>query len=350
MTSDDDMAAESLVRAVADGGAATAGRACPEPNLLAGFAERSLSGIEAEAVAAHASACAACRTALADLAGAGVMPESREGVAAPLSLGAYRARTRWFARPRAYAAAALVLVAVGAGLWALGRDRAGEPPPDGDARQVVDARLVAAARDLGAKHPEQFLRFVPLSAAERAADAGGRERGGLRLLAPSDVVLHGWPKFRWVAVPGVSRYEVRLAREGGPTLLTRTVEDTSLAFPSDVNALEPGAPYVWTVAVEPVLGGRTEARRTFAVAPKALAGDLEAVSRALGSAPEDLRLLLAAHWALRHELVGEAEQLARAHVERFPADAVGRETLRHVLLRQGSPEAEAWDERAPGAR
>jgi hypothetical protein len=332
VTTEDETAAASVVRR-AVGGDADASAACPDPNLLAGFAERSLAESETRAVAAHASGCAACRETLAELAEAGIGGETRVAASSGPSLPA-GARLRALGRPRAYGVAALVLLACGAALWAFGRR--GTEPAD------TDERLVAAARDLATSHSDLFGGFSPIGPDERAREVGSRERGGLRLLSPAEVVLSTRPAFAWVAVRGIAEYEVRLEREDGATLFTRTTSRPSIEFPGDVAPLEPGARYAWTVGVDAVLGGRTESRRAFEVASEAAASAFRRAAQAVaGRAPEDLRDLLVAHWALRRDLLEEAERFARAHVERHPADRAGRETLLHVLRRQGTPEAEA---------
>ena len=349
MTTDDDTAAESVTRHVAgDGATAT----CPDGNLLAGFAERTLTVAETEAVATHASGCAACRSTLVDLAAAlgrggrrrhtrraravpragprGVDEEpcARTACGGPQALRGRRARARGSRRgdlgacPRAQRDSAARPRTTPGG----GRTR-----PRGGAAAARGLRAARAGRDRTSRRRRSSA----------AASASSRRRTSC---SP------GRPTFRWLPVGGVTRYEVRLAKDGGATLFTRTSETPALDYPADVPALEPGGRYVWTVAVEAVLGGRTEARRTFAVATPETSAKFAASTRALAEhAPEDLVDLLAAHWALRHDLVAEAERFASAYSAKQRSDALGMRTLLHVWRRQGVPEGQTGP-RAPGSR
>jgi hypothetical protein len=164
-------------------------------------------------------------------------------------------------------------------------------------------------------------------------------------------VLSTRPEFRWVAAPGATRYEVSLEAAGGTTLWTRTATDTALPHPEGLVELTRGTRYGWSVAFEGVLGGRTESRRFFTVASPQEAQVFKDASNAIvGRVAPDLRDLLLAQFALRRGLVVEAERHARAHLARSPGDDVGRATLRHVLLLQGSPEAEGLADREEKGR
>jgi hypothetical protein len=320
VTNGDDEVAPYLVRRMTVAGP---GPDCPEPNLLAGFAEGTLAEPDLERVAAHAAACADCRAAL-------------DAVEAPAEPERAPAVPRGWLRPGVLAAAAALLVAVGAGIWFAGAPGE-EPPPE------TSARLVAAARELARERPALFAGFVPFDQHVRLPSDDGRERGGSRLLAPAEAVLTGRPAFRWVAVQGVSRYDVSLETPDGRVLWTRTVAGTTLPYPQEFAELAPGARHAWSVAFEGVLGGRTETRRAFRVATTEEAAAFEEARRAVGERVDaDLRDLFLAQFALRRGFWDEAERLARTHLARSPSDPAARVTLRHVLLLQGSPEAPAF--------
>ena len=335
MTSDDEPVNRFLVGCAASRGAGP----CPDASLVAGFAEGRLSEAEADLVLSHAAGCPECRTAIAELARLGAAGDAA-GTAPPERP---RPAGRLLAHPRAVAIAAAALVAIGVGALVVLRSQGPEASTD------MDARLVAAARDLASAEPGLFSGFVPLSHSERVAAPDGRERGGLRLLGPTDVVLSGRPTFRWAPVPGAPRCVVTVARESGGTLWMRITAGAELPYPADAPGLEPGLRYAWTVETEAVLGGKTSARRTFAVASREEAEAFARAQRAIdGHVPADLSALLAAHWALRHGLLEEAERLARKHVVRNPDGAAGRETLRAILRRRGAPDGD--DDAFPAGR
>jgi hypothetical protein len=299
---------------------------CPTPDELAGFLEGRLTDVEADRTAAHAAVCPDCRGTLDDLEGdlpaAAPVPERAPPAGRLLSLVGLRR----------HAAAAAVLALVGAAGYALWHPRAVGPLPSSD------SRLVAAARDLEGSDAV-FRGFAPLSASELDALRDARERGGVALLGPVGVVLERRPTFARRPSAGTGPMEVSVAKVGGPTLWTRTTNGDRLAYPADEPALEPGVPYAWTASVEGAIGGKTTATRRFSVASPAVA-DAFARARALidARAPADVRALLAAHWALRHELLEEARRPAEEHVRLLPDDALGRETLRAVRRRLGEPD------------
>ena len=311
------------------GAPAAAAGPCPDPSELAGFLEGRLLGAEAERTAAHAAQCSDCRGALDDLADVlpAATPAARDAAPAGRLLSLLGLRR--------HAAAAAVLVLVGAAAYALWRPReAGPLPSSGD-------RLVAAARDLESSDP-LFAGFAPLSSAELASLPDSRERGGLSLAGPVGTVLETRPTFRRRAGGGAASMEVSVAPVGGAALWTRTATGDALPYPADAPALEPGGRYAWTAATDAALGGRTTATRRFAVASPAEAAAFARAAAAIDArGPRDVRALLAAHWALRHELYEEARRLAEEHARLHPHDAEGIETLRAVRRRLGDLDAGA---------
>ncbi len=303
---------------------------CPDASVVAGLVEGALLDDEGERVAAHAALCPACREAIVVLAEAG---EGDVRSRAPRPAPAPRARPRPRRLPprRLVAIAALVLVGVGA-LALLAH-----APTESDAHAGTDARLLAAARDLASADPGLFARFTPLTHDERTAARGVRERGGLVLLGPREVVLSDRPAFRWETVPGSTRYEVTVLGADDRPIWTRAATGTSLPYPDDEPALEAGTRHAWALSTQGVLGGRTESRATFTVASPDQADAFARARRAITDrAPADLAALLCAHWALRHGLLDEAEQLANAALADDPDDDARVETLRAVLRRRGA--------------
>jgi hypothetical protein len=120
--------------------------------------------------------------------------------------------------------------------------------------------------------------------------------------------------------------------------------ETTLAFPSDRPALEPGGKYLWDVAGKGPLG-RVEAARAFTVATDEERRRFEDARRAIERlADHRVAPLVVAHYALRRGLLGEAERASRAAWSRDANDPIVRGTLVHVLRQLRSPDVE-WIEK-----
>lgn len=167
-----------------------AGRAdCPPPDALLALAERR--GTESERLLTldHAMACAACRKDL-DL------------LRAIVGADRLSAARRW-AQPRWLAAAAVLVVALGAGTLWLRR------PGGGDA----------------------------------SFRAGG---DAVTLVAPTDSVApDAAVVFTWRSVPQAVMYRVELLSAGGDSLLATESRDTVATLPA--GRLAAGASYLWSV-------------------------------------------------------------------------------------------------------
>jgi hypothetical protein len=156
--------------------------ACPAPEDLLALAEGGLPADRREALVDHVTTCGACHREFAlcraTAAGAG-RPAGRT--------------TAWWGL-----AAAVVLAAVGAGWWVLGRPG-----------------------------PEPVRGTAP----------------GVDVIGPGATAAPGRVEFRWRAVPGVTGYEVRLGPPGAVLRSLGTTLDT-LYVPAE--SLAPGR-YEWTV-------------------------------------------------------------------------------------------------------
>lgn len=263
-------------------------RDCPDPGLLAGYAEDRLLPRERATVEAHLVRCDDCRGVIV------AMPPVRKA----------RVLQPWMALIPVAAALLLFLLPA-------------TPAPG------TEVALAAAAREFG---------FRPLDHAERLAPALLPKRGGaLPLLRPAGRVLEVRPEIRWERVPGIGAWTVSLSTADGTPLWSETAAGDRLPFPAAREALRPGARYLVAVRGEGPLGTET-ARRVFAVAAEKERSDFEAGLKAIDArAPAALRPLLKAHLALRAGLSAEAEAPARAALAAAPADAVARETLDRVL-------------------
>ncbi|HET6201279.1 MAG TPA: hypothetical protein VFI25_00605 [Planctomycetota bacterium] len=192
--------------------------------------------------------------------------------------------------------------------------------------------LFAAAADLARSRPDLFGEFVPLSREERLAKGPQLRSGGLSLVYPSGKILDSRPSFRWEAASG-GEDEIVLRTARGETLWRGTGRPPLLEYPSEAPDLQPGVRYSWELS--------RQGRRIFATASAEERAAFEAGVKGIeAKAPAPIRPLLVAHLALRAEFFAEAERAARAFFAAEPTDAVGRETLVHVLRRMGSSEAE----------
>jgi hypothetical protein len=312
-----------------DSGRSAPPGACPDPILLAGFAEGRLLAVEREPLEVHLARCEDCRTGVAAFVLEGAAAAVPTEAPAPRR-GSLLRRTAWFAIPAA--AAAVLLVA----LSLQGRRATGDRPLD-------DAVLVAAATDLAKARPEVFGEFRPLSREERLAMPLAPKRGGaLGLRVPCGKVLEARPAFRWEPVPGVARWKVSLLTAAGKRVWTAESAEPSLAYPAAEAALEPGRRYLFEVSGEGPLGPE-RARRTFDVASVEESAAAVAAAREIADrAPRAAAPLLEAHWLLRAGLAAAAEAPARRAHAADPSSTPARETLHLVLETLGEfDEAEA---------
>jgi hypothetical protein len=291
---------------------------CPGDNLLTSLAGGSLLAGEREGLDAHLARCGRCRE-IAEVLSRRVASPARAG---HRSLG-FRARVAAGA-----AVAAIAAFVFGPDLLPANRGR-GTPAPAG-----MQESLVASAADLARSRPDLFREFVPLSREERLARGPQLRAGDLALLYPSGRILETRPAFRWEAAAG-REDEIVLRTARGEVIWRGTGRAPLLEYPAEAPDLRPGVRYVWEVS--------RAGRRIFATASAEERAAFEASVKAIETgSPPPLCDLLVAQLAVRGEFFSEAERAARAFVAAEPADAVGRETLAHVLRRMGSSEAERW--------
>jgi hypothetical protein len=259
--------------------------------VLTALAEGRLPADETSRAAAHVVSCATCHEAAGDLAA--MLGEGRETSALVVVPGTRARRVRWVA------AAAVLLVAVGAATFALSRG----PTRDG-------AALASAADEAG-------IRL--LTAVEMRERPLGVERGGLTVLAPRGAVPGGRPEVRFTPVPGATRVRVRVRDEDGVVRAEGESSGERFAWPEDAPPLPPGSRAVALVVAETPTGD-VEGSAAFSVLADArrvaYERDLERAARA----PSSLRSLLSAHAAAGRSLWSEAlRALDRASAEGAPA-------------------------------
>jgi hypothetical protein len=283
---DQELWREAAARGEASQPVAAAG--CLDENSLAGLLEGRLPADEEEVARAHLLGCARCREAIGRV---GLLHEEATTTAPR-------------ARARVLVVAAVLLLAVGAGVAMLlrrGLDATDAP-----------GRLVAAARDAAG--------FEPLDSAALLARPREVERGGVEVLAPRGAVLSGRPELDWDAVPGATSYRATVRGEDGVARLDATVAARPLPWPKDVAPLAAGGRFVAKVRALTPAGevAGSEAFRVLSSAEfAAYEKDLAAV---LSRAPEDLRGLVAAHLAARAGLWAEAHaHLVKARAEGAPS-------------------------------
>jgi hypothetical protein len=294
---------------------------CPDGGLLAGFAEDRLVAAERVAIESHLAGCDACRAAVVELA-----RDAASGtVARPVPAAPARIRRPW---RFGLAAAAAVLVA--ATCW-FSLQRRAQPTDTGEA-------LVASAAELAAARPDLFGGFVPLRPGEEIAPALSQKRGALALLAPAGKVLDRRPAFRWEAVPGVTHWRVSLLTADGEPIWTAESAEASLDFPPGPADLAPGRRYIWEAAGDGPLGPEGS-RRAFDVASDEERRALDDAGREIDArAPERLRPLLRAHFALRHGCYAAAQSAAEEFVRANPGDSAGRDLLAAADRALGVPD------------
>lgn len=142
------------------------------------------------------------------------------------------------------------------------------------AQQVVTERTTIAEPRTGVS-PDIFERALAtlVQAASTDASAGGRQGmirpipGQTALIAPRNelTVASTRPTFYWTATPGQT-YDLMLRNvQGGRPMLFEVGSDTTWTLPADVDDLEAGSTYQWTVFVGGRQGGRAMQPQDFRV-------------------------------------------------------------------------------------
>jgi hypothetical protein len=297
---------------------------CLDADWLAGWAEGRLDAERRALVEGHLASCDACRAAATELFDAlserpaGTEPEeAADPAAAPvLSLPAARRR-----RVGAFALAASILLALGAGFLAL-RGGGGDGVPD------AERALADAADELRSGAPQWFAGFEPAGPAERRSAASDARRASLLVLRPAGVVLETRPRLEWADATGASAYEVVLAGPDGAEVWRGRSNGPTLDLPGDAPELVRGTSYVLEVtAVGPAgTAGGPRATRGFRVASAEEAGAWEGAVREAGRRVDpSVRDLVLAHAAARRGLLLEALTRTEAHLA-AKAEPVGEET------------------------
>src|ERR1700719_711542 len=80
---DSDNRLDAMIRSTLASGLDTSGAGCPDPDLLAAFAENTLAGPERAKLNAHVAGCALCQRQLATLARADALDANRDHDRAP---------------------------------------------------------------------------------------------------------------------------------------------------------------------------------------------------------------------------------------------------------------------------
>jgi hypothetical protein len=144
----------------------------------------------------------------------------------------------------------------------------------GGAQQVVTEETTIG-EPRGGGNPHIFDRALATLAQAASTDAstGGRQGmirpipGQTSLVAPRNqlTVVSARPLFTWTATPGQS-YDLMLRPiAGGPPQLFQVGPDTTWTLPDDMEDLEMGAEYQWTVFVGGRQGGRAMQPQNFRV-------------------------------------------------------------------------------------
>lgn len=317
---------------------------CPDSATLAALADGSLPDGPPPSLAQHLLRCALCRAVAVGLASAaGRSPEDlcvpaagttgsdEASVATPASAP----RRRWW--PLLLVAA--LLLAMGAWLW-LRRGRDSQP---GAAPAVAAPALEQVVADLVKRQPALLEGFRLLDHAALAARPGEAPQGplphggGIDVIGPRAVVLSTKPRFRWKPSGRAQVHTLELKGADGHVAWTQRIDGVGAAFPADQADLPRGSAWRWSVSAKRSTGPVTGSLE-FRVASAAEAERFEAAERAIRAAAPAVADLLLAHFALRQDLLEEAERAAEAYAEAHPGDAAGAEVRAHVRARLGLEE------------
>lgn len=245
-------------------------------------------------------------------------PEARAllGLVPPPTPFERTARRRWVLP---VAAAAALVLAIGAALWA-GRDTTTPLPVDGD------ARLLVLAERLASSDPASFAGLRARIASPSPLDLPATARGGVRVRMPRGVLLDGVPDAAWAPVAGATRYDVTVTTVDGTVVLEGTATEPRYAVGSSLASGD----YVLEVrATTPF--GEARGSSTFRCADEDLQEEhARAVATIEATAPPEDRLLLRAWHAIAQERFAEAlAALERLRVSRPDDDR--RAALETVL-------------------
>lgn len=317
---DDESFLQRGLSAVRPGGGAAGTDPCLDANLLAGLAEGRLLPAERETAEAHLAVCDACRGLALRMVQARP-PANRSSL-----------RT-WSWQTAGWLAAAAILVASVVWAW---RDL-----------PTVDAQLVAQAERLRQDASDLLDDFAPLDRGERLRPGAGAVRSGpLRPISPAATILESRPSLRWESPQGSGRVSVSMRSADGSVVFDEAVDGQTLAYPESAASLVSGTSYEWSITD---LRGLSSSERAFRVADEAERDRFMAGLRTIRArATPELAELLCAHFALRRNVLAEAEAAARRALARDAQDRVARETLYQVLVRLGSAEAEATHTQGKG--
>lgn len=294
--------------------------ACPDANLLVGWAEARLDDDRRRAIEEHLAACDDCRgQALVlreELAPVSSAPPAR----LPFPLRLLRGPL---------AIAALALLAVGVGVFLLARSPV--RPID------EDERLLAEAASLRAAEPVLLADLAPTPSRRLPAVPDRAQRGGVLLTGlPARYLADTRPTFAWEAVAGVDAYRVRLLDGQGAAVWTATTAASRLPWPSETSALVPGAAYVLEVRADAPLGA-VEGRRGFELASTSDAERFHAARTRIEQRSPAFASRLVAHLALARGFTLEALAAAEAALAASPGDADARRLRAHVAALLATP-------------
>ena len=172
------------------------------------------------------------------------------------------------------------------------------------------------------------------------------ETSALALAPRQSAVLGERPEFAWRAVPGATRYVVRVSGDGG-ALWSRETGGTSLPWPADADPLAADAEYEWTVEAhkgDETLRAETCAFRVMgAEASSALRADLARIDESAGGRERPAALYLSGSYLLArgvlHDAISRFQRLGALEPDApAPHEALGRAYRAAGLMDQAANE------------